>query len=619
MPRKNRLPLGPGINRREFIQGTLVASAMAGSVPSWADIPPYPPAKTGLRGAHPGSFEVAHGLARESVKWPVPEASTDAPYDLVVVGAGISGLATAWFYQAKYGREKRILILDNHDDFGGHAKRNEFNAGGKTLLGYGGSQSIDSPASYSEAAKRLLLALGIKTERFYDYYDQDYFTKRQLRAGLFLNSAHFGSSHLINDDQIYNWRTGTEPEKITDQYLNQFPLSDHEKQKLKALLTGSTDWLPEKSNAQKLSYLRTVSYSHCLTEHLQMPAKVLDLVQERLDGWWGLGTDAISALEAWRNGLPGMAALNLPEPELDHGNEPYIFHFPDGNASIARLLVRQLIPGIAPGNSMEDVVSAAFDYGKLDTENQAVRIRLNATAVNAENGAQDTRVVYVKDGKSHKVHARHCVLACYNAIIPHLCPTLPEAQKAQLKEQVKVPMAYVNVALKNWRAFHKAGVSEFNCPRAFYTWVSMDFPVTMGGYQYPQSADEPVVLHLPYYPKQLGTGLSAKEQYRLGRYQLLGLSFADFEREAVNQLNEALGPFGFNADKDIADITVNRWPHGYAYEYVDLFDPDYASGKAPHELARKPFGNIHIGNSDSEAFAYVDGAIDAAWRVIQEM
>lgn len=619
MPRKNKLPLGRGINRREFIQGTLVASAMAGSLPSWADIGPYPPAKTGLRGAHPGSFEVAHSIAREGKQWPVPSALTDTPYDLVVVGAGISGLATAWFYQAKYGRDKRILILDNHDDFGGHAKRNEFKAGGKTLIGYGGSQSIDSPASYSEAAQGLLRALGVKTERFYDYYDQSYFQRRKLKAGLFLNRAHFGSSRLINDDQIYNWRTGTDPANITDEYLDQFPLSETEKLKLKTLLTSDKDWLRGKTHAQKLSYLRSVSYSHCLREHLGMPDKVLDLVQERLDGWWGLGTDAISALEAWRNGLPGMAALHLPEPELDHGNEPYIFHFPDGNASVARLLVRQLIPSIAPGNSMEDVVSAAFDYGKLDTDNQAVRIRLNATAVNVENSAQGTRVVYVKDGKSHKIHARHCVLACYNAIIPYLCPSLPTAQKAQLKEQVKVPMAYVNVALNNWRAFQKAGVSEFNCPRAFYTWVSMDFPVTMGGYQYPQSADEPVVLHLPYYPKQLGSGLTAKEQYRLGRYQLLGLSFADFERAAVAQLNEALGPFGFAAEKDIAAITVNRWPHGYAYEYVDLFDPDYAPGLAPHELARKAFGHIHIGNSDSEAFAYVDGAIDAAWRVVQEM
>src|SRR6202162_5526067 len=127
----------------------------------------YPPAKMGLRGNHDGSFTFAH-LMRDGQSWNDlgKAAATGESYDLIVVGGGISGLASAYFYRQRAGKNARILILDNHDDFGGHAKRNEFQAGGRMVLSYGGMQSIESPGRYSPEAKTLLKEIGIQTEKF---------------------------------------------------------------------------------------------------------------------------------------------------------------------------------------------------------------------------------------------------------------------------------------------------------------------------------------------------------------------------------------------------------------------------------------------------------------------
>lgn len=178
-----------GISRRDFLNGVALTGVAVGLSPmaamaeglvksdgAWT----YPPAKTGLRGSHVGSFEVAHAISWEHKTYERPEKAVDGFYDLVIVGGGISGLASAVLAQEKLGPDARILILDNHDDFGGHAKRNEFNVDGKTLIGYGGSQTIEGPGHYSAGAKAFLEKLGIDTEKFYRYFDQSFYE----RAGL---------------------------------------------------------------------------------------------------------------------------------------------------------------------------------------------------------------------------------------------------------------------------------------------------------------------------------------------------------------------------------------------------------------------------------------------------
>jgi spermidine dehydrogenase len=335
-------------------------------------------------------------------------------------------------------------------------------------------------------------------------------------------------------------------------------------------------------------------------------------------------------------GVPGFDGLGVdlhnddPYQHLEK-DEPYIFHFPDGNASIARLLVRQLVPGSAPGNSMEDVVTAEFDYTALDRpgkdgSDQPVKIRLNSTVVQLQHtGGKDLKsstgvaVRYVKAGTAHDVRATQVIFAGYSAILPHICPEFPAAQAQAFATQVKVPLLYANMLVRNWEPFVKLGVNGIRFPGGLMDSVVLDFPVSMGDYEFHRSPDQSAILHWSYVPILPGQGLDARTQNKLGRFRMLELSFEDYERAMRQQAADALAAGGFDPARDILGITVNRWPHGYAYEYNDLYDPpDWSRNKGPHIEARQPFGRISIAGSDSEAYAYVNGAIDAAWRAVSE-
>jgi spermidine dehydrogenase len=198
-----------------------------------------------------------------------------------------------------------------------------------------------------------------------------------------------------------------------------------------------------------------------------------------------------------------------------------------------------------------------------------------------------------------------------------MCPEMPEAQKDGLAYNVKVPLVYTNVQLKNWQAFQKLQVHSIHCPGSFFSGVEMDFPVSIGDYRFTQQPDESCLVHLQYVP--VGTGVTARDKQRGGRGRLMRTNYATFERNVREQLARMLGSGGFDPASDVEAITVNRWPHGYAYEYNSLFDPLWPPGQAPHEIGRKPFGNIHIANSDAGAFAYTNEAIDQGYRAVQEI
>jgi spermidine dehydrogenase len=299
--------------------------------------------------------------------------------------------------------------------------------------------------------------------------------------------------------------------------------------------------------------------------------------------------------------------------------EPYIFHFPDGNASIARLLVRSLIPEAIPGSTMEDVVTAKADYSKLDAANSTLRIRLNSTVVHVQhaNVMKEVQIAYVRGGKLQTVAAKNCVLACYNGMIPYLCPELPEKQKEALSYLVKMPLVYSHVALRNWASFAKLNVHHIVAPGGYHTYTALDFPVSLGQYQFPSNPQEPAVLFMLRTPCK--PGLPQRDQNRAGRAELLQTPFSRFERNIRDQLGRMLGGAGFDPTKDIEGITVNRWAHGYAFAPNPLFDPRWKEEEKPWVIGRKPFGRIAIANSDAGASAYTDVAIDQAWRAVSEL
>ena len=195
-------------------------------------------------------------------------------------------------------------------------------------------------------------------------------------------------------------------------------------------------------------------------------------------------------------------------------------------------------------------------------------------------------------------------------------PDLPGEQKQALRLGVKAPLVYANVAIRNWRPFIKLGVHEVYCPAAFFSLVKLDYPVTLGNYRNPRSPDEPIILHLVHTPNT--PGLTADEQCRMGREKLLNMTFAHFEERIRDQLSRMLGVGGFEASRDIAAITVNRWPHGYAHAFNSLYETE-TDGPKPYEIARRCSGRVAIANSDAAWDAYLHAAIDQAWRATQDL
>jgi spermidine dehydrogenase len=232
--------------------------------------------------------------------------------------------------------------------------------------------------------------------------------------------------------------------------------------------------------------------------------------------------------------------------------------------------------------------------------------------------AKDVEVAYVRSGKLYRVKAKHCVLACWNMMIPYLCPDLPDAQQQALAYATKVPLLYSNVVLRNGSAFDKLKANSIYAPGGYHTHVDIDLPVSIGEYRCPRAPEDPIVLHMSKAPCQ--AGLPARDQHRMGRVELFTTTFETIEHNIRQQLARTLAPGGFDPSRDIVAITANRWPHGYAYEYNSLFDSFVLEGgETPCEIARKRFGRIAIANSDAGARAYTDEAINQAWRAVGDL
>jgi spermidine dehydrogenase len=640
--RDRELGMGRSISRRDFLNGAAVGiggllasqSALATLAPgefamqtgttSQTDTPfapeqaasYYPPALTGMRGNHDGTFAFAHRL-RDGEAWDAEGGpqSTGETYDLVVVGAGISGLAAAYFFRKAAGEKARILVLDNHDDFGGHAKRNEFHSGGRLLLGYGGTQSIESPGKYSAEAKGLLVELGIDTSKFVKAYDQKLYSSRKLGTGYFFDKETFGEDRRVAGLGSTPWA----------EWLAKTPLSDEVRRDIARVYTEKVDYLPGLSREAKIAKLTKTSYADFLTQICKVHPEALKFFQSFTNDLFTVGIDAVPAYYCYFAGddyggitYAGFQGMDLGD---DQREEPYIYHFPNGNASIARLLVRAMIPAAVPGHTMEDVVTARADYSRLDRDGSPVRIRLNSTVMNVKHATSGTskevEVAYVRGKKLQGVRAKQCVLACYNGMIPYLCPELPEKQKEALAYLVKMPLVYTHVAIRNWTSFQKLGVRQIESPGSYHVYTALDFPVSLGDYAFPAKPEEPMVLFMLRTPCK--PGLSMRDQNRAGRGELMRTSFSTFERNMRDQLGRMLGSAGFDPARDIDGLTVNRWAHGYAYGYNPLFDPDWAEDEKPWVMGRKPFGQIAIANSDAGASAYTDAAIDQAYRAVKEL
>jgi spermidine dehydrogenase len=338
------------------------------------------------------------------------------------------------------------------------------------------------------------------------------------------------------------------------------------------------------------------------------------------------GTDVMTIGEALETGPLGLDPLTSWKDAMEEGTYqeyvnkdgetyavryPFIEHYPDGNATIARMLVKKMIPDVGPGENPEEIVLSKFDYAELDKSGNSVRLRLNSTVVNVQHGgdpssSSEVLVNYIHDNKSYQAKAKGVVMACYNMMIPHIVPDLPKEQDAALRRLSKVPFQYTTVAVKNWRAMKEMGIGMAMCPGNMHQVAAMDFPVSMGGYEFTKTPDDPCILHMRSAPLGDTVGAPRAEQFRDARYRMLGLTFSDYEEEIREHLGGMLPQVLFDFDRDVESISINRWAHGYSHGN-------------PGIIGRQPFGRITIAHSDAVGSSLLQTAVEQAWRAVKEL
>ena len=649
--RDRELGMDRNITRRDFVNGvgvaltssllptskvsafaSLIEQAQLEQVPQAGEY--YPPTRTGMRGSHPGSFEVAHALT-EGGRWDNP-TDTGEHYDLVVVGAGMSGLSSAYFFSNDAGRSAKVLLIDNHDDFGGHAKRNEFHYNDRMLLLNGGTSNLEVVDQYSTVSRTMLKALGIDLTRLQKASNttNEFYSSMKLGSATFFAKEVFGADKLVMGAPSGGGRGGIGANWA--EWLAQTPFSEQARKDMVRLYDPAlSDFYPGLSDSEKKTRLGKITYRDYLLNVVKVSPEVLPYLNRARND-----ISVFAAYAAANEGHPGFQGLNLqPYPKVgplthiggtQHGNEVVSFggptiEFPDGNASITRLLIRSMIPDALPGQTMEDAITSRLDYSKLDRANQPVRVRLNSTAVKVKHvgepdSAKAVDITYVRGGKAEKVTAQNVILACYNAMIPYLCPEMSKTQKDALAYSVKKPLVYTSVCIKDWKPFANAGLRSVSCPGMFHQGFSLGRAPVFGDYKGPRSPEDPMVLSMTMEP--VGEGKTERDQYRSGRMKMLMWDFDYCERKIRDQLARGMNGTGFDPARDIVAITFNRWPHGYAYMYNMLYDkPEWAlldADDKPCYVGRKRWGRISIGNSDAAGSSHTDAAIDEGYRAAGE-
>lgn len=631
----------PKLSRRDFVNGCALSMVAGTSIspleavaqdlldPSALPADYYPPTKQGLRGSHEGSFESAHD-ARDGKTWSAADTG-DRVYDLVVVGGGLSGLSAAYFFRKQHGPDSRILIIDNHDDFGGHAKRNEFWHDGRMHLVNGGTLNVEAPSQYSSVAAGLLWELGIDRARYFEKNKGMWsrYSEMGLKGSMFFDKEVFGEDKLV---------VGYGDLPIGD-FIRQAPVSAEVQLDAVRLYEEKKDYLPGLNAAEKRQTLTRMSYRDYVVNIVGCHPDVMHLFNSSLLGIFVTEMDAIPAIYCREMGYPGFDGLNLEdvsvnqlahEPGGQHGRENTAraesgdpdMYFPDGNATIARLLVRSLIPDAVSGESMEDIVSAKVDYSLLDHDDNKVRIRLNSAAVDvAHVGGDQVETKYVLGGNAYSVKSKAVVMACWNSVIPYICKEVSATQREALVYGSKSPLVYTGVLVSNWQPWVDAGISRVTAPGGFHPSIGLPPSLEIGDYQTSRSPEEPIVVRMSTYFRE--PGLSRREQHRVGRNKMLATPFSTFEHHIRDQMSRILGPTGFDDERDILGITVNRWPHGYTYSYNPLFDPEEwaftTTSERPAVVGRQRIGRIAIANADAAASPHTDAAINEAYRAVNEL
>ena len=600
------LGMDRSITRRDFLQGVAFSIA-ASRLGSGQTTPPtsYPPLLHGLRGQDPGSTELGHRIRDGKTEIPTDVVDTGERYDVIVLGAGLAGLCSSYVYHRERGNA-HILLLDNQDDFGGHARRNTFEWNGTTLIAPGGTFALENPEDSPRGAKEILESLEIDLEVLEGYRDRDFFKRYGLSYAVFFDPRTYPGIQPTWVNQFYDI-----PYR---EFFRRSGIPEDAQRELVNLYTTRRMYIARRDLETTLAGM---TWEQFIREVMGLGDNAVRFANLYSTDLIGLGCDAVSALDGFEKG-PGFSGMGGPGFVDRNGIPRYgyrpVHRFPDGNHTIARHLLKKILPAAVPGeDTMEAVFNSRVRYDQFDRPEHPVRVRLRSLAIRVEQIENGRRVaVYYTqpDGRVQRVTARGVIVAAWGMAAKHIVPELPAEQKSALEQYRYCSALYINVLLRHWRPIADIGAFQMQWPDGYCTWMHVSDPLLVGDYQPEYHPDKPTVLSM--YKYLYTPGLPPSDQMKLGRYEMERKSFEDYEREIRSELNHALGPWGFDAAKDILAITVNRWGHGY-----NFFQPTPGE-KPPYEVGRRRVGRISFAGADAGGSPWTQAALQQGRRAAYE-
>ncbi|MEK7264509.1 MAG: FAD/NAD(P)-binding protein, partial [Pseudomonadota bacterium] len=497
---------------------------------------------------------------------------TGEVYDLVIIGGGFSGLSAARTFLKEADPHKTCLLLENHPLPGGEAKRNEFLVDGKMIVGPQGSNVVVTPAVQGDWYDELWKNLGIPRDPKFQPLENHAGELRVSKTNylpMFGLAEQTATCGYFFDENSFGVEPRWDIDSSESNYTNT-PFTDEEKADLTRLHRGAgkniwgDDW--EKS-------LDSVTYRNYLEEVLEVQPRIIAMLDKTLSTTGGLGADAVSALFAMKSGLPGfdtgfgegsLYRLNPADKEASG-----IFSFPGGNDTVYRLMLKRALPeAIAGDDSFEAIQNSKYQFENFDRESARFRIRLNATAVFVRHDGEPesaslVKIAYVRDGKFCLIRARGVVSAIGGWVNKHIVRDLPDDYQDAFGQFVYGSNMIVNVALRNWKFLARIGVTacHYFSAEGLGGFCNIKQPMAFSDKQAAFDPAEPAVL--TFYVGFPNPGLPAQAQAAQNRYSLLSKSYAEIEGAIRAQMTKMFSSAGFDADRDIAGIVVNRWGHSY--------------------------------------------------------
>ena len=610
------------ITRRDFIAGSLVGAGSAllyanapwsfsNSRPKNNPIGIFNDPWTGFGGV--GDYGISNGnvastrdaahLIRDAdIKELVKTAEeTNEEYDMVVIGGGFSGIGSAYEFKKVYGDKKKCLILENHPVFGGEAKLNEFDVDGYRIFAPQGSNDFGLPNKNDQSLiAEIYRNTGLPFElKFVDKNPaiSKVDTPLDNYYGVFWEEERYDTGYFMGKNAADPWIINPRKDKLI-----RMPWS----KKFKAELNRAFDDKESHFKGDKLdTWLDSMSYKDLLEKEMKFSPKVTEYFDPIVAISMGaVSCDALSAYSARQLEMPGTEAryyYDSSKDDYDIG----VFSYPGGNTGIFRHIIKYLIPkGIKGNNKFESILYNDIDFKALDDKNNSIRMRLDSTAIDVHHkGNADesdyVRITYHQNGKIKKIKAKSVVMGVGGWVAQNIISDLPKPIIKAYDEFFHGPILTVNVAVRNWRFLDKLGISSGRIFEGFGDFFSIRRPMITGKHTQPYHPDKPIAItfYVPFHKP----GYSVKEQGQLGRLELLNKSYAEYEQIIVEQMTSMFASSGFDANRDIAGIILNRWGHAYISP-----QPGFHFGKngndAPREIVRKGFGRIQFGHSELSGY-----------------